>query len=148
MVNTYTSNWIRVSHGDITTHNPQELVGTSAEINITNAEIQWEGITRSFFEDGNTSDKIFLEDNTDGVSSTQFYTTLESIPEGASFERTLVEYKIYSEGGGYRVYINGMPSDDNSERIVRSNYGEDNSGTETILDNYSGSSTLIYYQPD
>lgn len=44
MVGTYTSNWIRISDGDVTTHNPQELVSTDGDIAITSAQIRWEGI--------------------------------------------------------------------------------------------------------
>jgi len=47
MANSYTTQFFRVSNGDITTHNPKELVGASGEINILSAEIQWEGITTS-----------------------------------------------------------------------------------------------------
>lgn len=44
MANTYTTDWVNVSNGDVTTHNPQSLVPTNNVIRVLDAEIQWEGV--------------------------------------------------------------------------------------------------------
>jgi len=86
MANTYTSNWIRVSHGDITTHNPQELVGTSTEINITDAEIQCEGITKEVDETLFSSPASKPLVNTT-FKNTSFTFTVPDVPKNATSHR-------------------------------------------------------------
>lgn len=75
MATTVTSDWFTVNNGEITTHDPQDMSGETAPIEIQSAEIQWEGITTSPDTkiNKNTSEKYHVDPgDAIGTGSTDF----------------------------------------------------------------------------
>jgi len=66
MPQTYTTQFFDVSDGDTTTHNPQSLAPTTADIQILNAEILWEGVATS-----STSTSTRSNTNSDTATATR-----------------------------------------------------------------------------
>jgi len=86
---TYTSQWFRISNGAITTHNPQSLVPTPADIRILSADIQWEGIETSKTTTS-TNTNSNSQDYTSISSTTTWSVNSPSQPAG-SFEKAVAE---------------------------------------------------------
>jgi len=123
MVNTYTSDWIRVSHGDITTHNPQDLVGGGNEITISNAEIQWQGVN----VEKNSISTYYVGDSATGETTVDkdFTLTVQS-PDSGTYDYVEYWFRAWREISSNPIEI---------EWTVETDWGVVDSGT-WVYDDY------------
>lgn len=140
MAGTYTTSWQSVSNGEQTTHNPKSLVGDEY-IEITSAQVQWEGIettteeTDYTYSTNNNSDTATATtstssgSNSNSTSTDSKYasTSFPDIPSGATFDSHDLRYAV----------INGS----SNEKTVSIDYSDVSGTQQNTSLTISGSST-------
>jgi hypothetical protein len=146
MVKTYTTQFFRVSNGEVTTHNPKDLLGVSADIKILSAEARWEGITTT--ETQTSTDVASNGNNTGFQDSSIVSATIPAVPSGYDFLQH--QYDIFigdlDSGQSYDVGWTSPWEGDRSESGVASQSEFIGSG-DTYGENYSGEAVTANRDP-